>query len=164
RSWPCWRWISWARTVLRWPPASGRLVWRVPSTVMAKLSPPVPRRASTATSRAAISPSRRGAGLAQAGRGRPSAGWARAWGRARPLGDGGGPPRAVRMMQGAEAGLDVGTHPHLLGRADEHRHPPVPAAGEQLGLGLVVGRFVYEGHRGLGHAPARQLVAQFGVD
>ena len=84
-------------------------------------------------------------------------------GTALPLGDVGGPPRAVHVVQRAETALDVGAHPHLLGGADEHRHPPVTAAGEELGLGLVVAGLVDETDAPRRHPPRHQLVAEFAI-
>lgn len=72
--------------------------------------------------------------------------------------DVGRPPRAVEVMEGHQAGLDVGAHSHLLRRAHQHRYRAGPTGGEQLGLGPVVAGLVHEADLALGHAAAHQVV------
>jgi hypothetical protein len=56
------------------------------------------------------------------------------------LGDVGRAPRAVEVVQGDRAGLDVGADAHLGGRADEHGDVAGAAGVEQAGLlGVSVG-------------------------
>ena len=50
------------------------------------------------------------------------------------LGDVGGPPGAVEVVQGDGAVLDVGADAHLLGGADQDGDGPGAAGGEQLAL------------------------------
>jgi hypothetical protein len=78
------------------------------------------------------------------------------------LGDVGGPPRGVEVVQGNGAVLDVGAD--LLCRPDQDGDMPGAAGSEQasevgVGLGLVD-----EPDSLVRHAAADELVAEFGVD
>ena len=80
------------------------------------------------------------------------------------LGDVGGPPGAVEVVQGDGADLDVGADAHLLGGADENGDAAGAAGGEQLALVPVGLRLVDEPDRLARQPAAGELVAEFVVD
>ena len=79
------------------------------------------------------------------------------------LGDVGGPPGCVQVVQGDGPVLHVGADAHLLGRTDQDSDPPGPAGGEQLGLVPVGLGFVDEPDRLRGQAAGNELVAELVV-
>src|SRR5208337_3148889 len=80
------------------------------------------------------------------------------------LGDVGGPPRAVEVVQGDGAELDVGPDAHFLGAAEQDGDGPGAAGGEQLAFVPVGFRFVHEPDGVPGYAAGGELVAEFVVD
>ena len=76
----------------------------------------------------------------------------------------GGPPRAVNMVQRHGARLHVGSHPHLLRGADEHRDVTRPRRREQLILLPVIAGLVHETDRGRVHTAGDELRAQILID
>ena len=79
------------------------------------------------------------------------------------LGDVGGPPGRVQVVQGDGAVLDVGADAHLLGGADQDGDPAGAAGGEQLGLVPVGLGLVDEPDRLVGQAAGDELVAELVV-
>ena len=80
------------------------------------------------------------------------------------LGDVGGPPGGVEVVQGDGPVLHVGADAHLLGGADQDGDAAVAAGGEQLGLVPVGLGFVDEPDRVAGHAAGGELAAELVVD
>jgi hypothetical protein len=79
------------------------------------------------------------------------------------LGDVGGPPGRIQVMQRNGAVLHVGADAHLLGGADQDGDPTSAAGGEQLGLVPVGLGFVDEPDRLIGQAAGGELVAELVV-
>ena len=79
------------------------------------------------------------------------------------LGDVGGPPGRVQVVQGDGPVLDVGADAHLLGGADQDGDPAGPAGGEQLRLVPVGLGLVDEPDRLRGQAAGDELVAELVV-
>ena len=79
------------------------------------------------------------------------------------LGDVGGPPRAVQVVQGDGAGLDVGANAHLLRRADQYRDVAGAGCGEQAGLLDVGLRLVHVPDLLGGDAALHELLPQLVV-
>ena len=79
------------------------------------------------------------------------------------LGDVGGPPGRVQVVQGDGPVLDVGADAHLLGGPDQDGDPAGAAGGEQLGLVPVGLGLVDEPDRLAGQAAGGELVAELVV-
>ena len=80
------------------------------------------------------------------------------------LGDVGGPPGAVEVVQGDGAELDVGADAHLLGAADQDGDGSGAAGGEQFSFVPVGFRVVDEPDGLARQAATGELVAEFVVD
>jgi hypothetical protein len=76
----------------------------------------------------------------------------------------GRPPGGVDVMDGDAAVLDVGTHPELVGAAEQDRHPPGPAVGEQGRLGRVGPGLVHPADPVGGDPGGNQTPADLAVD